>query len=107
VQSVLPLRNGSAMKLTTSRYFTPSGRSIQAQGIDPDVFVDQVELVENQRRRTREEDLTGHLENPNGESADTRRSVHVEDDYPLYQALNMLRGAHILSQNNVSGENSE
>jgi carboxyl-terminal processing protease len=107
VQSVLPLRNGSAMKLTTSRYFTPSGRSIQAQGIDPDVFVDQVELVENQRRRTREEDLSGHLENPNGESADTRRSVHAEDDYPLYQALNMLRGAHILSQNNVSGENSE
>ncbi len=104
VQSVLPLRNGSAMKLTTSRYFTPSGRSIQAQGIDPDVFVDQVELVENQRQRTREEDLEGHLENPNGESNGTKRSVRAEDDYPLYQALNLLRGAHILSQNNATGE---
>ena len=104
VQSVLPLRNGSAMKLTTSRYFTPSGRSIQAHGIDPDVFVDQVELVENQRLRLREEDLDGHLENPNGDTADARRGVSAEDDYPLYQALNLLRGVHILSQNNVTGE---
>lgn len=104
VQSVLPLRNGSAMKLTTSRYFTPSGRSIQAQGIEPDVFVEQVELVENQRLRLREEDLEGHLENPNGEASSSKRSARAEDDYPLYQALNLLRGVYILSQNSVMAE---
>ena len=104
VQSVLPLRNGSAMKLTTSRYYTPSGRSIQALGIDPDVFVDQVELVENQRMRVREENLDGHLENPNGDENEARRGVRAEDDYPLYQALNLLRGVHILSLNNVNPE---
>jgi len=107
VQSVLPLRNGSAMKLTTSRYFTPSGRSIQAHGIDPDVFVDQVELVESKRMRVREEDLDGHLENPNGETSDSRRGVHAEDDYPLYQALNLLRGVHILSLNNVAVQEAQ
>ena len=107
VQSVLPLRNGSAMKLTTSRYFTPSGRSIQAHGIDPDVFVDQVEVVENKRLRLREEDLEGHLENPNGEADGSKRSVRAEDDYPLFQALNLLRGVHILSQNSTINETSD
>lgn len=62
VQSVMPLSNGGALKITTQLYYTPSGRSIQAQGIMPDV-----EVADKTRRyESREADLSGHLSNPNG-----------------------------------------
>ncbi|MDF0606744.1 S41 family peptidase [Neisseriaceae bacterium TC5R-5] len=68
VQSILPLGNGDGIKLTTARYFTPSGRSIQAKGIVPDVIVeDSNASAAEQALRVREADLTNHLSNPGGE----------------------------------------
>jgi carboxyl-terminal processing protease len=99
VQSVLNLRNGAGIRLTTSRYYTPSGRSIQAEGIRPDVELETVEVVENDDKRRREADLEGHL---NGETAPgaggtISSEVSAADDYMMYQALILLKGANILS----------
>jgi carboxyl-terminal processing protease len=62
VQTIMPLGNNTAIKLTTARYYTPSGRSIQAKGITPDVVVDEPGSPQ-QQARLREADLTRHLEN--------------------------------------------
>ena len=67
VQTILPLGNGSAIKLTTARYFTPSGRSIQAKGITPDIVVEEATITDaEQAARMREADLERHLTNPEG-----------------------------------------
>ncbi len=71
VQTIFPLGNNTALKLTTARYFTPKGRSIQAKGIDPDLVVpDDANSVEA-TLGIREADLTGHLANPNDGKAGT------------------------------------
>ncbi|WP_293761299.1 S41 family peptidase [uncultured Aquitalea sp.] len=70
VQSILPLGNAGGIKLTTARYFTPSGRSIQAKGIVPDVVVEDATLTAaEQALRVREVDLENHLSNPNGDES--------------------------------------
>lgn len=99
VQSVLPLRNGSGIKLTTARYFTPSGRSIQARGIQPDVAVaSEMQTVASDDQRRREADLENHLtqdaEVPSGNPGET---VAAEEDYPLHEALKLLRANRSLS----------
>ena len=66
VQTVLPLNNDRALKLTTALYFTPNGRSIQAQGIVPDIEVARAKLTREKRKRIKEADLQGHLGNGNG-----------------------------------------
>lgn len=67
VQTILPLGNGTAIKLTTARYFTPSGRSIQAKGIEPDIVVEDPSMPsDDQGFGIRESDLEHHLSNPNG-----------------------------------------
>jgi carboxyl-terminal processing protease len=126
VQSVLPLGNNTAIKLTTARYFTPSGRSIQAKGIVPDIVVEDPTTAEDQAFRMREADLERHLSNnqevdakggattkpatsatptksPNKrEDGDTTKPKVPEfgskDDYQLNQALNLLKGMNILQQ---------
>jgi len=105
VQTVLPLGEERAIKLTTARYYTPKGRSIQAQGIVPDIVVEraQVTTVSGGQRLT-EADLTRHLSNGNGdEEKDSRdrkeereRSTLQSDDNQLYEALNLLKGITIL-----------
>jgi len=111
VQTVLPLNGDHALKLTTARYYTPNGRSIQAQGIKPDIEVHQGKFsVEDESKYYKEADLTGHLENPNekSESADEDKETSSETkdltakDYQLYQALTMLKGMRILSRKPVS-----
>jgi len=98
VQSVLSLRNGAGIRLTTSRYYTPSGRSIQAEGIQPDVEVSTIKIVENGDKRTRESDLDRHLDaEPENESGVFGSEVGAADDYMMYQALILLKGANILS----------
>jgi carboxyl-terminal processing protease len=98
VQSVLNLRNGSGIRLTTSRYYTPSGRSIQAEGIQPDVEVTAVKLVENDDQRQREVDLDRHLVGESeGDPVDFSSEVNANDDYMMYQALILLKAASILS----------
>ena len=113
VQSVLNLRNGAGMRLTTSRYYTPSGRSIQAEGIQPDIDTTEttlrfklseggdIEFQDNGRRR--EADLEGHLEvemlevEPGQETARFESVVSPFNDYPMYQALLLLKGASALA----------
>ena len=100
VQTVIPLGDGRAVKLTTARYFTPNGRSIQAEGIVPDIVVERAEIRPiKMRERTREADLEGHLATAdNDASADSENSV-IEDlsgDNQLYEAVNLLKGFHLL-----------
>jgi carboxyl-terminal processing protease len=74
VQTILPLGNGTGLKLTTARYFTPSGRSIQAKGITPDIVVAEGTVVGNNEEDgfgVRESDLENHLANPNSPDATT------------------------------------
>jgi carboxyl-terminal processing protease len=99
VQSVLNLRNGSGIRLTTSRYYTPSGRSIQAEGIQPDVEIAAVKIIENENKRKREVDLDRHLNGePENGSVVFSSEVGAVDDYMMYQALILLKGASILSK---------
>ncbi|PCH85283.1 MAG: peptidase S41 [Piscirickettsiaceae bacterium] len=101
VQTVLPSGKHSAIKLTTARYFTPSGRSIQAEGITPDVVLSRVKLekIEDGYEPIKEKDLTKHLENPEGEDVkDKKASNKVNNDYALNEALNLLKGINILKK---------
>ena len=115
VQSVLQLGQNIALKLTTARYYTPNGRSIQAKGIEPDFAVEQTSFDGRKGLvRVREADLNGHLENQR-EAAAARKSeadaaaiedgilkspAPVEkgskDDYQLVQAMNYLKGQPIV-----------
>jgi carboxyl-terminal processing protease len=115
VQSIIPLQNGAAIKLTTARYFTPNGNSIQAKGIIPDVKIEQVkvDLVDKSNERIKEADLNKHLSNPNASKDDkktdkTDKPTVVEDekdkpqlvsqDYELYEALNLLKAMTVLKR---------
>lgn len=101
VQTVLPLNNDRALKLTTALYYTPNGRSIQAQGIVPDIRVERAELTRNAEEISyREADLVGHLNNSEGERPTQRQAQNEakaerEADYQLNQALNLLKGLNI------------
>ena len=106
VQTIQELRNGSAVKLTTARYFTPHGRSIQATGIVPDIKLSTVRLSADDEKASTtysEADLDGSLSNPNGDDAngDTDKESDsealAESDFQLYEALNLLKGLNILS----------
>jgi carboxyl-terminal processing protease len=105
VQSVLPLRNGGGIKLTTARYFTPSGRSIQAEGIMPDLAVEsKMRSVIEADDRPREADLERHLQSANTVQGELPEdSISPEEDFPLYEALRLLRSANLFSRQSVSG----
>lgn len=117
VQTILPLNNNSAIKLTTARYYTPSGRSIQAKGIEPDIVVE--ETANGSSRRVREADLDGHLGNDKDPDAESKAKTDAKgvdgkapeddeaasphrfelagkDDYQLGQAINLLKGLQIV-----------
>jgi carboxyl-terminal processing protease len=101
VQTVVPLSEDRAVKITTARYFTPNGRSIQAQGISPDVVVEELQLDRQapDLNQVREVDLAGHLENESQESVQSSaQSDLASDDFQLYQALTMLKALNILSR---------
>ncbi|SDL54997.1 carboxyl-terminal processing protease [Modicisalibacter muralis] len=99
VQQVLPLANGDGLKLTTALYYTPSGRSIQAQGITPDVRVvrGRLEVAEGNDFGLRESDLAGRLANPNG-TQEPRVSSDPLQDYQLGEALNLLKALNVLER---------
>ncbi len=104
VQTVLPLDETRAIKLTTSLYFTPEGRSIQAQGIEPDIEVDEAFVTRRARSvaQYNESNLQGHLENGDEEASEGSNDdiadalISAEEvlvsDYPLNEALNVLKG---------------
>lgn len=102
VQTILPLNNEKAIKLTTALYFTPNGRSIQAEGIVPDIWVDasKVTRLKTSPFRVKERDLPNHLSNGNGRS-DGEDTEEVPDlaatDYQLNEALTLLKGLNILA----------
>ena len=108
VQTILPLSGGTALKLTTARYFTPSGRSIQAEGITPDIELESLKVaaVEKSLDPLSEADLSGHLDNGNGKKGkggkkadeDEDNGDLAQSDYQLYEALNMLKGLSILQE---------
>ena len=109
VQTILPMSNGTAVKLTTARYFTPSGRSIQAEGIVPDILLDNVQIsaVETKFSAVTEADLSGHLtngkEDKDADSKDEKEKKAESEplsqsDYQLYEALNLLKGLYILQE---------
>ena len=102
VQNILPLSDGRAIKLTTARYFTPAGRSIQAEGIQPDIWVERAELKSStsQRPSIKEADLSGHLSQGTTKYPASKAPKHRTDikDYQLVEALNLLKGLAILSK---------
>jgi len=102
VQTVIPLHANRALKLTTARYFTPSGRSIQAEGIEPDIEVN-ITHVETSEDPTamREEDLPGHLDkHERPADAEQMEKTLARRDYALYQALSILKGINLINQRN-------
>src|SRR6185312_17479606 len=105
VQTVIPLDDQTALKITTALYYTPSGRSIQAEGIQPDIILDDdLKLVlakdANQGIDVKEANLDGHLANGNSPSAAQKMIVAAPasekalglEDYQLFAALNLLKG---------------
>ena len=118
VQTIMPLGNNTAIKLTTARYYTPSGRSIQAKGITPDVTVEEPGAA--QLARVREADLTRHLGNSQDKDAEKQAArtkpgatpatpaapseplkpieLGTKDDFQLQQALAFLKGEPVKSQ---------
>jgi len=107
VQTILPISNGGALKLTTARYYTPKGRSIQAAGIVPDIITEQAKLTHTDadQELLKESDLAGHLENNTLKKGDKTKSNSVKDevdtkDYQLQEALNLLKGISIIRSRN-------
>lgn len=103
VQTILPINNGAALKITTARYYTPNDRSIQATGIVPDVVVEDLEIrkKDSGTNIVRESNLQGHLQNENGSSSPADETVatagaSIEDDFQLREALNLLKGVNIV-----------
>ncbi|MGO2451414.1 S41 family peptidase [Pseudomonas taetrolens] len=106
VQTVLPLNNERALKITTALYFTPNGRSIQAQGIVPDIEVSRAKITREQDTEYyKEADLQGHLGNGNGGadkpsgSGPKAKPMPQDDDFQLSQALSLLKGLSITRGN--------
>jgi carboxyl-terminal processing protease len=117
VQTIMPLQSGSGIKLTTARYYTPSGRSIQALGVAPDILVEQrprKEMTEEEitiRKQRTEADLRGSLEN-DSLTEDQKTQLEAErkaqedasklrdEDYQLSYALDVLKGLTVLTEAN-------
>ncbi|PCI99068.1 MAG: peptidase S41 [Alphaproteobacteria bacterium] len=118
VQTVIPLSGNAAMRLTTARYYTPSGRSIQGTGITPDIIVEQakIEVYDAKYKRTREADLRGSLKNedtktkkekPSNDNIDVKKGDKTEkdekkeekQDYQLTRALDLLAGLSLYNEN--------
>jgi carboxyl-terminal processing protease len=104
VQTILPLDQESALRLTTALYYTPSGRSIQATGIRPDVEVSrEVQVASAQPAATlREKDLSGHIQH-GAAASDAESSAAVGVDAQLERALDLLRTWNVFSKANDSG----
>ena len=108
VQTILPMLNGAALKLTTARYYTPNDRSIQATGITPDVVSQPAEssqTLDRDASRLRESDLAGHLENElekdQNATVDPKTDRLLFSDLQVREALNILKGMVIARQQSL------
>ena len=108
VQTIIPVNGDSAVKLTTARYFTPSGRSIQAEGITPDIVLSNIKVTTvepTDLERIKESDLSRHLDqqrsknsakNNNSKKSNVSNSSLAQEDFQLNEALNLLKGLGIM-----------
>jgi carboxyl-terminal processing protease len=109
VQTIIPINQKAAVKLTTARYYTPSGRSIQAEGIKPDIELQEMKFSQAETKTVKpikESDLTRHLQNGNSDMEpkeptlikprNEQDSPLATRDYQLSEALNLLKGLAIL-----------
>jgi len=102
VQTIIPVSSKGAIRLTTARYYTPSGKSIQATGIEPDIYVPQskLEVLESNNER-KESSLRGHLDKKNTESKETieketeKTDKSVEEDYQLNRAIDLIKSINV------------
>lgn len=118
VQTVMPLPGNGAMRLTTARYYTPSGRSIQAKGITPDIEVEMAKIESIKSNRLKESDLRGALKNEES-SAKKKSSLNKEknakddeqeemQDYQLTRAIDLLTGLSLYSvKDNPANDNAQ
>lgn len=114
VQTVIPLEDGSALKLTTARYYTPNGRSIQAEGIRPDIMVKLVKPSEESgnglAERLREKDLKGHIKPAREDGTQLeenkleslKETADLMKDNQLKTAVDILKSWHIMKKNLVN-----
>ena len=112
VQTIQELRSGGAVKITTARYFTPKGRSIQGAGITPDIVLDKYKVTsadDDSMTRIKESDLSNHISNPTMSDEDIKKSdkdaekkngdkILATEDYQLHEALLLLKGLTILNR---------
>ncbi|MRR55948.1 MAG: S41 family peptidase [Deltaproteobacteria bacterium] len=108
VQTIIPLSEDSGLRLTTAKYFTPKGRSIQAKGITPDIVVESLEITAAEKKDTlsiREKDLDNHFSTEDGEDKIEKKDQPLpaykidekfKDDYQMLRALDLLKGWEIL-----------
>lgn len=105
VQTVVQLPNGAGMRLTTARYYTPSGRSIQAKGIEPDIEVKQskIETIEDNSWNISEADLKGALKNEQADKNNTSKRSKISEndtkDYQLIRAMDLVKALYLYGQN--------
>jgi carboxyl-terminal processing protease len=111
VQTVIPLEDGAALKLTTAKYYTPNGRSIQAEGITPDIVVKQIPTPEEKKEEKakpenhmlREKDLKGHIKSPTEDEVKAddskKESDNLDKDNQLKNAIDILKSWDILKKN--------
>ncbi len=113
VQTIQELRSGGAVKITTARYFTPNGRSIQGEGITPDIILERYEIKETKDEtsslRIKESDLTHSISNPTKSQEAIKKAeeegkkeekehpkLKASEDFQLYEALLLLKGLNII-----------
>jgi carboxyl-terminal processing protease len=104
VQTIIPVTSKGAIRLTTARYYTPSGKSIQAEGIYPDIYVPQSKLEVLEKGSSRKEaDLRGHLENEKDDKKivkdkmikSNNKEIISEEDYQLNRAIDLIRSINV------------
>ncbi|PID77111.1 MAG: peptidase S41 [Deltaproteobacteria bacterium] len=111
VQTIIPLPDGRGLKLTTARYYTPAGRSIQEHGISPDVE-EELQSVDNEEKdvalKTREENLPNHMANSADDSPQEQITdeiqARLDQDSQLHTAYNILKGLHLYSGFNAASK---
>ena len=104
---MIPLGTKRAIKLTTARYYTPNKRSIQAEGIRPDITVRPAEIhfLETQKQ-IKEANLAGHLSSDSDPQIADKEDL-LQADNQLYEAINLLRGLNIFSRNTTLGDTGQ
>ena len=107
VQTIIPFKKSNdkvaGIRLTTARYYTPSGKSIQGKGIEPDIIIEQGSFESAEYKRYSESDLKGSLDNENIENEEKNEEISPQEerlaiDFQLAQAVNLMKGLNIYKE---------